>query len=122
YQAYSWTRNDEQLIQDLKSHSPQDLIDFHQQFVTPHAMYLTLVGNIEPDDAVRRLENIFGSWTNNQSTDHSIIQSIVIPDIINPPAQDITITLPKEQVTLVAGRLTTPKGTDEGLALLLIEG
>lgn len=119
YQAYPWTKTDEQLIENLKSHTRQDLYASHQQLVSPHTMYLTLVGNIDPDDAIQRLENIFGAWTND---DFDLINSITIPKITNPASQDITIPLPKEQVTLLAGRLTTVRATDEGRALLLIEG
>jgi len=119
YKDYPWTHNDEQIIEEIKLYTQADLIFFHEHYIQPHNVALTLVGNIDPQKTIAILEKTFGAWQTPHSA--STIPSINIPSISNPNAAKLSVFLPKEQVMITAGRLTTTKGTDDERALILIE-
>lgn len=122
YQSYPWKQSDEQAMQELSKLTPHDLHNFHKKFINPQSMFLTLVGNIDASQVIQQLERIFGSWQAEQSYGVNDLKALIIPEIENPPAQDIALELAKEHITLIAGRITTTKDTDDARALLILEG
>jgi zinc protease len=118
YNQYSWNYTDEQIIEQLSTHTRQDLIDFHRTWIQPQNIYIILVGNIEPNAALEQIEAIFGAWQNANS---STLDSLVIPDIQNPSATDIYEKMTDDQVFLLAGRLSTQQDTTDAHALTLLE-
>ncbi len=122
YKDYPWTFSDEISIEDLTKLSIQDLVAFHKQWIRPSTMYLVLVGNIDPDNAIQLLEKTCGSWKCDETdTTTNQLSSLTIPSITNPPAKEFSKPLPHEQTIIMTGRITAEKGTDEARALLLAE-
>jgi zinc protease len=121
FEKYPWVQSDEQDIEDLKQITRQDIVDFHKQWLAPENMFLTIVGNIDPDTVLSQMETLLGSWKNDQALNIEELKSKVqVEDISNQPAKEIIKQHSDEQVTLVAARLSTHRGTDDALALNIL--
>lgn len=122
YQKYPWEITDQEIIAQYKACTRSNLEQFHQTYFDPSNMVLILVGNIDGTTIKDSLEASFGRWKNN-NPDKQHIENLVIeiPDIINPAPEKLSALLPQEQITLIAGRLTTYKDTDDRMALRLLD-
>ncbi|MBX9830378.1 insulinase family protein [Candidatus Babeliales bacterium] len=120
FQGYPWIKTDEQTIQELAAIQRDDLFALHKRFVNPRLMFLTIVGNFDQATIIEQLEQTFGLWQQNQSFDVNA-EMPAVPDISNPQATSLHKFLPKEQVALVAGRVTTTFDTDDRFCLKLLE-
>jgi zinc protease len=115
FKDYWWRKSDAETIEYLHNLSRNTLVEFHQKFISPNMMFLTLVGSINPQTIQNELETVFGSWHPQQEQPTIALQSI--PDITNPPAAMLSEFLPEEQVTLNLTRLADYPDSDDNLAL-----
>ncbi|KKQ11133.1 MAG: Peptidase M16 domain protein, partial [candidate division TM6 bacterium GW2011_GWF2_36_6] len=120
YKDYPWTKTDEQIIEQLQKETRQDLLDFCKQWVAPQNMFLTIVGNIDPEATLALMEKVLGGWKNDEAKNIEDLKNITINDISNPEPTPISIPHPDEQISLYAGRLSTTLGTNDALALSLV--
>ncbi|MBY0353683.1 insulinase family protein [Candidatus Babeliales bacterium] len=120
FQEYPWIKTDEQTMQELAGIQRDDLFALHKRFVNPTLMFLTVVGNFDNATIIEQLEQAFSSWQPIQTIDVTA-ETPSVPDINNPPATSLHKFLPKEQVALVAGRITTTFDTDDRFCLKLLE-
>jgi len=122
YNEYPWEITDQEIIDEFKQCTWQDLQRFHQNYVAPTNMFLVIVGNIDTTTIKEQLEESFGRWTTTSSTVHNIDNiAITVPEINNPTAHAMQTFLPQEQVILQCGRLTTYQDTNERMALRVLE-
>lgn len=120
YKNCFWTKTDEQIIELLQKETRQDLLDFRKQWVAPQNMFLTIVGNIDPETTLAMMEKVFGGWKNDEAKNIEDLKNITINDISNPESTQILISHPDEQISIYAGRLSTILGTDDAIALSLV--
>ncbi len=121
FEKYPWVQNDEQIIEDLKKISRQDIVNFYKQWFAPQNMFLTVVGNITPEQVVKQMEKIWGSWKNDSASNIDDLRNKVnVEDISNKPAKEIIKQHPDEQIMLMAARLSTYDGTDDASALSIL--
>jgi zinc protease len=81
--------------------SREHMISFHNDFYGPKGMIITLVGSVEPEAAVSKVEKVFGDWQTNQITIPGV------PDAQRPESIDrIQWDMPqKSQTDIVLGTL-----------------
>ncbi|QQR49654.1 insulinase family protein [bacterium] len=120
FKNYPWIKTDEQTIERLEAIKYSDLREAHKRFTNPALMFLALVGNFDETTITEQLEETFGVWQ-QQSSDNLVANMPIIPDLENPEAIAAHKFLPKEQVVLVAGRITTTFDTDDRFCLKLLE-
>lgn len=53
----------ENIIRDLKR---DDLVSFHDRYYGPNGMVITLVGGINPKEALAKVKEVFGDWNKSQ--------------------------------------------------------
>ncbi len=121
YQDCPWVYSDDELIEELEGYTRQNIIDFYDQYVAPKNMFITVVGNVDAPETVALLEKHFGAWHKENYTPVETHADLAFPDIANPQPKEESIAMPKEQVILVGGRLTTTKDSDVALALTVIQ-
>lgn len=120
YEQYPWVYNIQQQLEHLQALTVTDIKKFHATYVTGQNMFISVVGNVDPQALLTMLEKILGA--NNKTSKSSVKNlNVTIPDIQNPAAKSLSVTLPKEGITLVAGRVSTVADTSESLALLLLQ-
>jgi zinc protease len=94
----------------------QDLIDFHTTYYGPHQMVITIVGAVEPENVIDKLNSAIGDWHNpNQPTEYTL-------PLLSPPAEPRSrrIDIPgKKQSDLLVGAAGPPRHAPEYLASAL---
>lgn len=118
FAQYPWRKSDDQMISLFEKTWRNELFTFHKNYVTPCAMFITLVGDINEKTIKADLEKIFGSW---KISAHDSSYDLVIPEITNPAPQEIVKPMPKEMVVLMLARVTDYADTHDDLVLELIE-
>jgi len=119
FKDYPWLTTDKQNIEELKAIELDQLFAFNKSYVNPSSMYLVVVGNYDPDNIKQQLEDTFGTWEKDEESKQTSI--ISVPEINNPAPKTMSHFLPKEQVVIVGGRVTTYRDTNDRLALRLLE-
>lgn len=120
FKDYPWVKNREQDIAELKALTRQDLVDMYKQ-LAPSNLFIIFVGDMQPQDTLAAMENIFGTFKKEKSQILSEAMKTTIPDITNPLAIDSALSTPSEQTLLRACRLITTRGTIDERALSLAE-
>jgi zinc protease len=64
YAGHPYSRSDEGEPATIRSITREDLLAFHQQTYGPRGMVLTIVGGVDPAQAVEKIAGVFGDWTN----------------------------------------------------------
>lgn len=62
-----------------------DVKDYYKKYITPSNGYLTIVGDIKPEEARRLAEKYFGDWTGAK------VEVAKIPDVTNPETTEIDL-------------------------------
>jgi zinc protease len=91
-----------------------DLVAFHSDWYRPQNVKLVVVGDVTPDDAVRRLERAFGAWPAGGKTARYEVPA-------PPAAKATTIYLldrpNSPQSTVIVGQVGPPRDTPDYFAL-----
>ena len=66
YKGHPYARSDDGYPETVETISRDDLASFHNSHYGPHGMVVTVVGAIEPDQAVTMVSEILGDWENPQ--------------------------------------------------------
>jgi len=82
YQDHPYGHSVDGYIETISKLQREDLVLFHDQFYGPEGMILTIVGAVEPDEALRKVEVAFGGWQKSQ---------IAMPKV--PPAPGLESTV-----------------------------
>lgn len=119
YKEYPWSLSHEEEIDRLSLLTRDDLVTFHKKYLVPSNMFLVVVGNINPATIKQQLNQGLESWISNEQARASF-EDLAIPELNNPEAITTHLELAQEQILLLAGRLTTYRGTRDHLALSLV--
>ncbi|MGL5151755.1 MAG: M16 family metallopeptidase [Clostridium sp.] len=80
---------------NVKSFNRDDIKTFYKRYYTPDNSILTLVSNLEHNEAIEILENSFGKWDGKCLENRSVIYEK------NNPVKEVTIKRDMEQSTIV---------------------
>ncbi|HEY9788536.1 MAG TPA: pitrilysin family protein, partial [Candidatus Obscuribacterales bacterium] len=106
--------HDEQMA-DLTTMTVDDLVAFHGAFYTPSSTLFTIVGDVEPDDAMAQVEAVYGAWTGPQAP------AIVVPPPVVQGAQTVVKKMPdKPGVQIVLGSPLALKKSDPDFHAALV--
>jgi zinc protease len=98
----------EELLEELKVISPDDLRSFHQQQYSPRGTVLTVVGDMDPDKVLDDITSHFAGWV---GADLKPIDIGPVSDARSP--QTIEVFMPdKASVDIVIGHPVPVKRTD----------
>lgn len=113
YPGHPYRRPDEGYPETVKRIKRRDLIDFHTRHYGPRGTVIAVVGGIDPESAVRLVEDALGGWLNpNQGTPPPL------PEWHPPQGNKQTrVNLPeKSQSELVVGSVGPARNEPDFLA------
>jgi zinc protease len=61
-EAHPYHRSHDGYLETIPRITREDLVEFHEGYFSPEGMVVVVVGGIKADDAVRLVEEAFGSW------------------------------------------------------------
>ena len=64
YAGHPYSRPEDGRIETIQAITRQDLVDFHRKHYGPAGMVVVIVGGVDPDEAIGRLAENMGDWTN----------------------------------------------------------
>jgi len=110
YPDHPYSRPEDGFMETVERIDREDLIRFHQDFYGPRGMVIVIVGGIEPEKAIEKVERYFEDWINpSQNTPDGLPELKVLAE----PTQK-TIKIPgKSQADIVMGFIG-PKRKDPG--------
>ena len=62
--GHPYARPEEGWPETIQAITRDDLADFHRRHYGPHGMVLTLVGALQPQDAIEQVTRVLGDWAN----------------------------------------------------------
>lgn len=66
YAGHPYSRAEDGHPETIQAITREDLAAFHQCCYGPHGMVISVVGGIEPDQAIEKIAAVLGDWTNPQ--------------------------------------------------------
>jgi zinc protease len=116
YAGHPYSLPEDGFPETIQAIGQSDLLDFHRLAYGPRGLVIALVGAIQPQQAVEKIDRILGSWRNPDQ--------IAVPDL--PPLQHLpgvitdSVTIPgKSQADLVIGVAGPNRKADDYLAASL---
>jgi zinc protease len=64
FEGHPYSRPDDGWPETIKAITRNDLVDFHRRAYGPRDMVLSIVGAVEPEQAVRQVAEVLGDWQN----------------------------------------------------------
>ncbi|HNH72950.1 MAG TPA: pitrilysin family protein, partial [Candidatus Obscuribacter sp.] len=77
-------------IEELAAVTRADLVAAHERLYSPSATIITIVGDIEPKEALKLVEQRFGDWQDEKLTLKPAERQIEIP-LVSPPEKAFTV-------------------------------
>lgn len=77
-------------IEELAAVTRADLVAAHERLYSPSATIITIVGDIEPKEALKLVEQRFGDWQDEKLTLKPADRQIEIP-LVSPPEKAFTV-------------------------------
>jgi zinc protease len=116
YPGHPYSRPEDGYPETIQAISRDDLVAFHRLHYGPRGMVLSVVGAIEPDQVLEKVERLLGDWENLE-------QQEAIPLPPSPaPAEPLTrkVDIPgKFQADLVVGTIGPERRSEDYLAAAL---
>ena len=116
YAGHPYSRPEDGYPETIAAISREDLVEFHQKHYGPRGMVVTVVGAIDPSEAVTKVNGILGDWENPQLTDPPELPSVT------PLAESLTekVTIQgKIQADIVMGKPGPERRSPDYLAAAL---
>jgi zinc protease len=66
YKDHPYGQSAEGYAESIGAISRQEMVQFHADYYGPQGMIITLVGAVEPEDALARVRSVFGDWQKEQ--------------------------------------------------------
>lgn len=79
YDGHPYSRADEGWPETVQAITLDDLVEFHRQYYGPRGMVISIVGAVEPENAVGEVERILGGWQNEAQEDASALPAFTPP-------------------------------------------
>ena len=116
YAGHPYSRPEDGYPETIAAISREDLVEFHQKHYGPRGMVVTVVGAIEPSEAVDKVSGILGDWDNPEQIDPPELPSVT------PLAESLTekVTIQgKIQADIVMGKPGPERRSPDYLAAAL---
>ncbi|MCU0486058.1 MAG: insulinase family protein [Anaerolineales bacterium] len=116
YANHPYSRAEDGYPETIQAITRQDLVDFHQRCYGPRGMVISIVGGVEPEAAIEKINQALGNWNNPQQCE--------VPELpsVSPLAQTIRqhIHIPgKSQVDLMLGCVGPARSSPDYLTAAL---
>ncbi len=79
YDGHPYSRADEGWPETVQAITLDDLVEFHRQYYGPRGMVISIVGAVEPENAVGEVKRILGGWQNEAQKDASALPAFTPP-------------------------------------------
>lgn len=66
YKDHPYGQSAEGYVESISAMNRQEMVQFHADYYGPQGMIITLVGAVEPEDALARVKSAFGDWQKEQ--------------------------------------------------------
>lgn len=116
YPGHPYSRPEDGYPETVQAITRDDLVEFHQTHYGPKGMVLSVVGAIEPEQVIEKVERLLGDWENSGQPEPSSLP----PN--PPPAEPLTrkVDIPgKFQADLVVGVIGPERRAEDYLAASL---
>ena len=116
YGEHPYSRPTDGYPETVQAITREDLVTFHQKYYGPCGAVITIVGAVDPDLAVEKVTQVFGSWENPGQPKLPALPAL------KPLTKTIqqTLTLPgKSQASLIMGVAGPPRQDPDFLAVSL---
>ncbi len=116
YEGHPYSRPEDGYPETIQAITRDDLMDFHAKHYGPHGMVLAVVGAVSPDQAVEKVREILGSWSNPaQPAPRPLPEVKPLDSLVTR-----TVNIPgKSQADVVLGAAGPPRKADDYLPALL---
>lgn len=113
YKNHPYERPDEGYPETVQAIEIDDLKEFHQNNFGPKGMVISIVGAIEPEEAVTQVTETLGAWSNPLQHEPNMLPEL--ESLTHPVKQHISIP-GKSQTDLVMGTVGPSRLSDDYLA------
>jgi zinc protease len=69
YPGHPYSRPEDGYPETVQAITQEDLVAFHRSYYGPHGMVITVVGAVEPGQAIEKVTQILGDWSNPDQPD-----------------------------------------------------
>jgi len=113
YKNHPYERPDEGYPETVQAIEIDDLKEFHQNNFGPKGMVISIVGAIEPEEAITQITETLGAWSNPLQHELNVLPEL--EPLTHPVKQHISIP-GKSQTDLVMGTVGPSRLSDDYLA------
>ena len=101
YQDHPYSLTVEGYLESVTRIGRADLLNFHEMYYGPQGMIISIVGAIDPDEALKRVKSVFGGWQKDhlpmpeaQPAPRPLTQTRTQVDMPQKTQSDIVMGLP----------------------------
>ena len=116
--AHPYSRSVSGAIETVSGLTRRDLVNFHHQAYGPQGMLIAVVGDVQAERVVARLEDYFGNWTSTQLGQLERLTLIEVPPL-NDVRQRFVDVPGKTQSDIVLGLAGPPRSAHDFLTARL---
>lgn len=69
YKDHPYSRPEDGYPETIEAIRQQDLVDFHKKYYGPRGMVIAMVGAVTPEDALEKVQQALGDWSNPDQPD-----------------------------------------------------
>ncbi|MFO7625580.1 MAG: pitrilysin family protein [Anaerolineales bacterium] len=113
YAGHPYGRPEDGNTETIRGISRQDLLDFHHRHYGPTGMVVVVVGGVDPDEAIGRVERALGDWAN---PDQPAPPALPPVRLLEETLTRNTLIAGKSQSDLVIGAPGPPRRSPDYLA------
>lgn len=116
YPDHPYSRPDDGYPATIQAITQEDLVNFHRKHYGPRGMVISVVGAIEPEDVIAKVENLLGDWQNSEQTAAPVLPPNPMP--AEPRTRKVDIP-GKFQSDLVVGVIGPERRSEDFLPTAL---
>jgi zinc protease len=116
YPGHPYSRPEDGYPETIQALTRQDLVAFHQAHYGPKGMVLSVVGAVEPEHVIEKVDRLFGDWENPGQPEAATLPPNPLPE--EPLTRKVEIP-GKFQADLVVGAIGPERRSGDYLAAAL---
>ncbi len=115
YRGHPYHKQAMGTAESIAAISRDDLVNFYEQYISPFAAHMAIVGDLEDYDVVAVVEKILGDWTGQE------VKKITYPSLVPAATKEINYPINRDQVVLCLAQLSIARKDPKFDAYLLFD-
>ncbi len=83
YGEHPFGRSSSGYLETIPAITRQDIVEFYDRYYGPRDMIIGIAGAIKPDEALRKIETVFGGWRNDHQQPVALVPDVARPTGLN---------------------------------------